>query len=398
MDRVLRRSRVRLYAASFLIDMVTAAYGLAVATCAKELLRADPAQLGYLGTALTGGYAIGCLLTSGWSDRRGSMALMRWGLALLFLLVLPATILGEQLESIGWFCATNAAYGLVLSLYWAPLMRQVSILSPGGILWRSIGVFNICWSIGMALGSYLGPVLYDRWDLAITLLFLEAMVILALAVLGARMADCRSEVEMTFQCQVDKAIATLFLHVARIAHFCASFAMGAVTFEFLYVARDGGIAVTTIAFILFFRDTGRFFAFVAMRFLSGWRYSFRWLLGIQAVAGLALILSGFATSAGQFLVLFFCLGVFTGVAYYSSLYYGLNLRSEEGRKSGLHETILAVGYCLGPLCAGGVGVLIPEWPGVVLALPGAVILLGLLVEFALLSPSRGSSGPCDHAE
>ena len=60
--------------------------------------------------------------------------------------------------------------------------------------------------------------------------------------------------------------------------------------------------------------------------------------------------AGFGQRAGdlgaQFLVLFPVLGFFTGLSYYSSLYYGLNLRSGEGRKSSVHEAILARGIAV----------------------------------------------------
>ena len=62
---------------------------------------------------------------------------------------------------------------------------------------------------------------------------------------------------------------------------------------------------------------------------------------------------------------------------------GLNLRAEEGRKSGLHEGILAMGLALGPLASGVAGELFPAWPGAILAAPGAVILLGLVVMLLL---------------
>jgi hypothetical protein len=58
----------------------------------------------------------------------------------------------------------------------------------------------------------------------------------------------------------------------------------------------------------------------------------------------------------------------------------LNLRSAEGKKSGIHESILALGLCLGPLVCGQAGQTFQGRPGVVLLVPGAVILLTLVGE------------------
>jgi hypothetical protein len=97
------------------------------------------------------------------------MRLMRWGLGLLTLVVTPATLLVGSLGSITGLYFTNAAFGFTLALYWPPLMRELSLLSPGRTLWRTVGAFNICWAIGMALGSFAGPVFFDTFRLTLSL-------------------------------------------------------------------------------------------------------------------------------------------------------------------------------------------------------------------------------------
>lgn len=379
----LRGWRIRLYVAAFLVDAVTAAYGLTIAAFAEHELSAGPDGLGYLGTTLMGSYAVGCLLLRGWSDRVGSMRILRCGLALLTLGVVPATLIVGRSGSLTGLYFTNAAYGFTLSLYWPPLMRELSLLSPGRTLWRTVGAFNICWAVGMALGNFAGPVLYDTLRITVSLLSINLLFLLAMGTVAMRPPDVRSQRQEAFVAEEDAPTSRMFLLLARVAHFSASFALGGVSWVFIYIGDSLGFSLALIGLILFSREAGRFCSFWVLRVFPGWHYSFRWLAVVQLTGGGALVLSGFSGEWWQLVGLFSLFGFFTGLSYYSSLYYGLNLRSGEGGKSGSHEAILAVGLCLGPLLCGTAAGQLPGWPGGALTLAGGVILAGLVVEAGL---------------
>ena len=78
--------------------------------------------------------------------------------------------------------------------------------------------------------------------------------------------------------------------------------------------------------------------------------------------------------------LFAVAGAYSGLAYYSSIYYGLNLREGEGRKSSLHEGILSLGLSIGPLACGTVGWALPDEPGAIVLFTGVVVLICGVVE------------------
>ena len=96
LDRSLELDRLRLYAASFLVDTVSYSYSLVLSAHARKAFGATPAELGYLGTAATGVYAVGCLFVGVWSDRKGSLPLIKAGLALLGFVVFPAALLSRS--------------------------------------------------------------------------------------------------------------------------------------------------------------------------------------------------------------------------------------------------------------------------------------------------------------
>jgi hypothetical protein len=151
----------------------------------------------------------------------------------------------------------------------------------------------------------------------------------------------------------------------------------------VHVGKGLSFGVVTVGVILASREVGRLMAFACLRWWPGWHYSLGWLAATQLAAASALIASGFVESPAAYFALFLVFGLYLGLAYYSSVYYSLNLRSAEGRKSELHEGVLAVGLALGPFYCGTVGEAFPSWPGVVPFAAGLVLAAGLAVEVAL---------------
>jgi hypothetical protein len=377
-----RRKRVMIYVASLLVDAFSLAYVLTISAYARGELEASPAQLGYLGGVVTGVYGIGCLASGGLSDRWGSRPLVVFSLCFGAWGVLPATLLVTWLSPgrLWPLYLIGAGHGLALAFFWPPLMRQLSFLSPGALLWRSLGAFNICWAAGMAAGSFGGPALYDAGGSSLSLVV--CMIAASAAVFFGWLRPTAAGVagDSGPPLEGDPARARVFLHLGWTANFCSAFAIGGINYVFVYVAERLGIGLTTVGAILLMKEIGRFVAFIALRAFPGWHYSMAWLGVLQALGGAALLVAGYLESLESFFAAFLIFGVFSGLGYYSSIYYGLNLRSAEGKKSGIHEGILALGLCLGPLVCGQAGQGFQGRPGVVLLVPGAVILLGLAGE------------------
>jgi len=369
----LRRRRLQLYLSSFLVDAVGHGYGLVVAKYALSELDASARELGFLGATWPLVYAVTCVTTAQWSDRVGSMPLLRSGLLCLAIVVLPLALCSRSLVPL-YFAA--AGVGFSLAFFWPPLERQLSILSPGKMLWRSLGAFNIYWAAGAATGTYAALPTYNRFGFATTIGIYIALILLSLLCSTWRGTHEKSPREHVPLEELAPMKAKLFLHLGWTANFSAAFTFGGIHYIFIYVGEEYHLGFWVGA-IIFAKELGRFTAFVGLRYYCGWHYSLRWLAIVQCVAGIAVISSAFFRSPGLLCLLFFIAGCFIGLAYYSSFFYGLNLRSDEGKRAGIHEGILASGTFLGPLLCGTVGDLYPDWPGAVLLLPGAVILICL---------------------
>jgi len=393
--RLLRPFRARLYFAAFLVDGVSIGYALLVSAHARVLLKATPAQLGYLGTVATAVYALGCFWGGALSDRKGSLHLLRACLLSLTFGLFPGTMLLARIfpDSLAPFYLTSAVHGLSLSVFWPPIMREVSVLSPGESLWRSLGAFNVSWAAGFSAGTFGGPALYEHVGLDKTLLIWTGLGLAALLAVAIRFPRMRGGTSTENAGEEPTDEKRRYLHLAWIANFCTSFGMGGINYLFAYVAERLGFGPTEWGLILFMKEAGRFAGFALFGHFAGWHYSLPWLLGMQALGGGALVLTAFTDSALLLMALFFVFGVYGGLSYYSSLYYGLNLRSDEGKKSAIHEGILAAGLCVGPLACGLAGDQFPAWPGVILALAGTIVLAGIAAEGVLIvARGRGRGG------
>jgi MFS family permease len=384
--------RARLYVASFLCDLFNYAYPVCISAYARDQLGAEPFVLGCLGTTNTSIYALSCFFLRRLGDRTGSMPLIATSLIVISFLVFPLALFGRSLPA---FFAASALFGLSLSFFWPPLLRQLAFLSPGQALWRALGAFNISWALGAAAGSWIGPGVQHQigehsgpeagFNVAVGICLAAALACLPVTAFKAPPVVPAGP---GMAAGDEPARGRLFLHLGWIANFCVGFAAGGLHYVMVYVGGSLGFSLGVIGLILFAKELGRTLTFAGLRWWSGWHHSLGWLASVQLAGAAALILAGFVRSAPVFFALFLVFGVFCGLGYFSSVYYSLNLRSDEGAKSGLHEAILAAGVALGPVSCGLMGKAFPAWPGAVPFLPGCVILVGLAVELVLHARSR----------
>jgi hypothetical protein len=384
-----RRARLRIYGGSFLLDAVGHAYPLIVSLHASYVLGLSPFLVGFLGTMMTGVYALGCLIPAVASDRLGSLPLLSTGLILLGLVALPAA---AMLPGFSGLCLSSAAVGLGLALIWAPIQRELSLWSPGRLLWPALGIFNMSWAAGGVLGTLGLPEVHEHAGLA------PAMGALWLVTAGAAMcllqrpAASRALEPASVLEAVEPRVARLFVKLGWISNFAAAFSVGGLHYVFADVARRSEWAPGWAAAILAAKEAGRFLAFILLRYTSGWHYSIATLLTVQVLGGAALAACGFTSSPALHLALFAIAGAYSGLAYYSSIFYGLNLREGEGRKSSLHEGILSLGLSTGPLACGVVGWALPEDPGAIVSFTGGVVLVLGAVQGGLWVKAQRAAG------
>jgi MFS family permease len=107
---------------------------------------------------------------------------------------------------------------------------------------------------------------------------------------------------------------------------------------------------------------GRFAAFALLWRWTGWHYRFRWLLGafLLLIGSFASIL--LAHELWMVVVAQVVFGFATGLIYYSSLFYSMDVGEGSSEHGGLHEAFIGAGICFGPAVGATALQLAPNHP------------------------------------
>ena len=93
---------------------------------------------------------------------------------------------------------------------------------------------------------------------------------------------------------------------------------------------------------------GRFAAFALLWRWRGWHYRFRWLLGAFLLLIASFTIIPLATGLWMVVAAQVAFGFATGLIYYSSLFYAMDVGETKGEHGGLHEAFIGLGIFLGP--------------------------------------------------
>ena len=146
------------YLPAFLTECGLFCYLLAEPIHAINHLGASPMELGIMGMAQWGGYALVALLAGILSDRTGRRGwiLVGAGSQVLCGLILP------YCTHLWLFIFIAAVQTTLLGCFWAPFMGLFSESYPPAMLSGSLGRYNMSWCTGGMVGSLLSGLLYDR--------------------------------------------------------------------------------------------------------------------------------------------------------------------------------------------------------------------------------------------
>ncbi|MGD8237104.1 MAG: MFS transporter, partial [Armatimonadota bacterium] len=144
------KGRSGLYVVAFVLDMMLATGGFAVPLHAIAL-GATPLQLGVIGSSPFA-YTLACLFSGRLSDRLGRR---------------NVAAVGCVLAGCGYFVIPHtptltALFGIVvgiafsIALIWPPVQAWLSEQPDRRPLSRSVGIFNVSWTAGLASGVIVG--------------------------------------------------------------------------------------------------------------------------------------------------------------------------------------------------------------------------------------------------
>jgi predicted MFS family arabinose efflux permease len=331
-------------------------------------------------TALHGGvYLIASWQGGKFAQRYGYFTALRFG----FLGMMAALVLGWLLPGVTGLVVALALWTVPLCLTWPTLEALIAEGEDFRGTARMVGIYNVVWAGSAALAFSIGGWAWEQfgrpglYSIPIGILLLQLALTLWLERAAAKVPRIAPPAEPAHQPEAEALRQALpperFLQMAWLANPFAYVAINTVGAIIPQLADRFQLSATQSGLFCSLWFYVRMAAFVGLWQWTGWHYRFRWLLG--AYLGL---MAGFATLllAPQFWMLIVAqviFGLATGLIYYSSLFYSMDVGEAKGEHGGLHEAAIGAGVCGGPLLGAIALTLAPAAPHA-----GAYAVTGLL--------------------
>ncbi len=380
-----------LYVIGFLADIGAGIVVLALPYAAKRL-GAEVGVVGLVGGAYMGCYALGCLAGGAFIDRlrpRGVVLVGQWAQAAVAL----AIGLTDRQDVL---IVLTGLYGALMVTIWPPVLSWLSHGYEGAPLNRRLAWFNVSWCSGLVIGPLIGGYLYE-WNPFSP--FVAAAVVLAVSGLLAllvtepqprphRAHEQRPPLPAGF---VPRPDAALFRFMARVSIVVCVAMAGMQRFQVPSLATSLGISVRTFGAIMLLMSLGNMACFVVLGRTHRWHYRASILWGAQVVLAVATASLVFARGPWLLAAVAVATGVSGGIAYSSSLYYGVSGGRRRGALAAIHEMLLSGGFVIGAIGSGALSQrfeLQTPYP-----VSAAVLLLAVAVQVAAYGVFRTRGKP-----
>jgi len=343
----------------------------------KQFGFGDRANL-ILAAANGGCYAIFAWAGGKFAQRTGYLKTLKIGLSI----VVAALLVGSQLHTAWGHVAVMLVATLGVCLTWVTLEALASEGETRSGLQHMVGVYNVTWAATGSVAYFIGGALLDR-------LGLRSMFWVPIAILSLQLGMAFWLESISRRTQSSGAATPLpaeephphpqhraenFLRMAWLANPFAYIAINTLIAVMPGVALRLELSTTTAGFCASIWCFSRLAAFTGLWLWNGWHYRFRWLWAsfLAMVATFALIVT--AQNLATLVVAQLVFGVATGLIYYSSLFYSMDVGETKGEHGGFHESAIGMGNFAGP----AVGALsLTLWSGNPFS--GAIAVSGLLL-------------------
>jgi predicted MFS family arabinose efflux permease len=285
---------------------------------------------------------------------------LRFSLKLGFLGLAGVMVAGAFLHTATALLVLIVAYTIALLFTWPALEALVSEReSQAGVL-EMVGIYNCTWAGAAAFAYFTGGKLYDSFG-AGAVFWLPAGIFIAqfllllwldrhhATVIAATPEPPKEKHHAPEEAALHQPVSPqAFLKMAWLANPFAYIAINTLIAVMPGVAHNLALTATQAGLFCSVWFFGRFGAFALLWQWRGWHYRFRWLLTafILLIASLATIL--LAQQLWLVVVAQIFFGLATGLIYYSSLFYSMDVGEASSEHGGLHEAFIGAGICLGP--------------------------------------------------
>jgi hypothetical protein len=252
-----------------------------------------------------------------------------------------------------------------------------------------VGIYNCTWAAAAAFAFFTGGKLYDALGAAAVfwlpagIFFSQFLLLLWLekhhdGVLAATPMPAKKNHHAPESPARGQPVSPqTFLKMAWLANPFAYVAINTLFAVMPGVAEKLALSPTRAGLFCSVWLFGRLAAFVLLWRWRGWHYRFRWLL--MAFLLLIITLATILLARQLWLVvlaqIFF--GLATGVIYYSSLFYAMDVGEASSEHGGLHEAFIGAGICLGPATGAAALTFAPQSPNAFIWAVSGLLVIGL---------------------
>jgi predicted MFS family arabinose efflux permease len=291
------------------------------------------------------------------AERYGYMTSLKLGFAGLSLCMAAGMWWSESAPAT---LAVLVVYTLVLLLIWPALEALMTADVPPERVPHAVGVYNLTWSNAMAVSYFTGGTLYEWMGARLVFvvpgaIFLLQLFLVLWATRRPAAVPVRPDVAERVVPVAPVAIGTtgaerspVFLRLAWMANPLAYVAIYTLFAVMPELAQRLGLSPARVGLFCSVWLFARMVSFIVLWQWTGWHYRFRWL-----AVGYVLLVASFlsvvlAPTLAVVVVAQIVFGGATGLIYYSSLFYAMDLSEARAEHGGLHEAAIGVGICAGP--------------------------------------------------
>jgi predicted MFS family arabinose efflux permease len=333
--------------------------------------------------------------------RFGRRLSLKLGFLLLALVMAASALLSHSVTAL---LVLVGLYSVVLLLTWPALEALVSERESRAGVQEMVGIYNCTWAGAAAFAYFTGGKLYDAlgtgavfW-LPAGIFFAQFLLVLWLdqkhdAALVAAPEPLKENQHAPESAAQNQPVSPEgFLKMAWLASPFAYIAINTLIAVMPGVAQKLDLSPTQAGLFCSVWFFGRFAAFGLLWQWRGWHYRFRWLFAafLLLIAGLATILLAQQLWLVVTAQIFF--GFATGLIYYSSLFYSMDVGEASSEHGGLHEAFIGAGIFLGPATGAAALTLAPQSPNACTWAVSGLLVTGLggLLWLRQRSHKRGS--------
>ena len=286
---------------------------------------------------------------------RGFLTSLKVGFAGLAVLM----VAGGLLNSAAGIVVVVVGYAIVLLFTWPALEALVSENETQAGVQHMVGIYNCTWAGASALAYFTGGTLYDWlgrgavfW-LPAAIFVCEFILVFWLSRQAARSVAPESKPirppphpeAAAFRQAVSPQ---RFLKMAWVANPFAYVAIYALIAVMPGLAAKFDLSPTQVGLFYSVWQFGRVCAFAVLWQWTGWHYRFGGLFAsfVVLIASFAALL--LAPELWVVVVAQAFFGIATGLIYYSSLFYSMDVGETKGEHGGLHEAAIGIGTFAGP--------------------------------------------------